>query len=331
MTVARLLHAIFFFAVDNIRFCVRSRKTNGVWPTEVDFVYLWVDGADPNHQKKKNAFIKKSTASYTIESKAVMKYRWANHNEILHSLRSVSLYCPWVHKIWIITDAQRFDITALPPAIAKKIVFLDHTDIFRDHTLALPSFNSRSIETLIWRIDGLSEHFVYFNDDMFVLRPTAIGHFFQGSQPILRGSIRRPFGSYPNSLHQQGMINSKKLLGEDGKTFFRTAHVPYPMVKSDLERLCETYHEEIKKNVSFRFRTREQFKIVSLLYEDYIAKKQYASLCRKDYSHISEEGCRSFSRKKIVRLLRRKSSRFLCINDVGSLSRTVPDYQRFLV
>lgn len=327
----QLALTLFWFIVDNAFFCLMPRKKQSARVSDVDFVYLWVDGNDPAHLRKRSQFLKEISATEILEQNAQMGYRWENHDEIIHSLRSVARFCPWVRKIWIITDSQRFDTSVLPTAITEKISFVDHADIFQGIPDALPTFNSRSIETLVWRIDELAEHFVYFNDDMFVLRPTEIRHFFRGSLPIMRGSIRRVFRDQSVSLHQQGMINSRSMLsGRPEKTFFRTAHVPYPLVKSRLQKLYRDHEEAFKENATHRFRRREQFKVVSLLYEYLIATRQYAPLCYKDYTHISGEGCREFTRRKLLRMLGNRKSRFLCINDVGSLARTVPEYRDYL-
>ena len=41
----------------------------------------------------------------------------------------------------------------------------------------LPSYNSSAIELNIHRIRGLSEHFIYFNDDMFKIKDTQPSDF----------------------------------------------------------------------------------------------------------------------------------------------------------
>ena len=48
----------------------------------------------------------------------------------------------------------------------------------------LPTFNSHTIELNFHRIPGLSEQFVYFNDDMFLLQQVSPGQFFRDGKPL---------------------------------------------------------------------------------------------------------------------------------------------------
>jgi hypothetical protein len=48
---------------------------------------------------------------------------------------------------------------------------VDHREIFRGYEQLLPTFNSLAIECMLWRIEGLADRFLYFNDDMMLVRP----------------------------------------------------------------------------------------------------------------------------------------------------------------
>lgn len=90
--------------------------------------------------------------------------RFADHDELLYSLRSVDEHMPWVRYVWIVTNGQTPSWLNLTHP---KIRMVDHKDIFKwpEH---LPTFNSLAIEAHIHLIPGLSEHFIYFNDDMML-------------------------------------------------------------------------------------------------------------------------------------------------------------------
>ena len=77
------------------------------------------------------------------------------------------MYAPWVRNIYLVTDDQVPDWldTSCPDV---KVV--SHREIFANQA-DLPTFNSHAIESQIHRIEGLSEHFLYLNDDFFVGRP----------------------------------------------------------------------------------------------------------------------------------------------------------------
>lgn len=151
---------------------------------EVDLVYLWVNGNDPQWRAKRNA-----TIGGTEDGSAVnCEGRYADNDELKFSLRAVEMYAPWIQRIFIVTDNQ---VPRWLDVSNPKIRIVDHTEIIPAEYL--PTFNSPVIEHFLYRIPGLGEHFLYANDDMFINRPVTPADFF-GSDglPILRLN-RRPF------------------------------------------------------------------------------------------------------------------------------------------
>ena len=56
----------------------------------------------------------------------------------------------------------------------------------------LPTFNSGAIELNFHRIKELSELFVIFNDDMFLLQPIKQDFFFKDDNPVLDTDLKYP-------------------------------------------------------------------------------------------------------------------------------------------
>lgn len=145
----------------------------------IDLVYLWVDGNDPAWRAKRNRYlgIKEQPADA-----ASCEARWRECDELKYSLRSVEMFAPWINRIFIITDSQR------PHWLVEehpKVRIVDHSEIL--DTEALPVFSSHAIESCIYRIPGLSEHFIVGNDDTLFAAPVTPEIFFtkEGS-PIVR-------------------------------------------------------------------------------------------------------------------------------------------------
>ena len=150
----------------------------------IDLVYLWVDGNDPVWQDKRN-----KTIGVTEEKSATnCDGRYANHDELLYSLRSAEKFAPWINHIYIVTDGQTPEwLDTNNP----KVSIIDHSEIMPAE--ALPCFNSSAIEHFLWRIPGLSEHFLYANDDMYFGRTVESSDFFApDGLPYIRQN-RRPF------------------------------------------------------------------------------------------------------------------------------------------
>ena len=88
--------------------------------------------------------------------------RFADNEELRYSLRSVEKHAPWVRNIFIVTNGQ---IPSWVNLDNPRIKIVTHHEIF-PNTSHLPTFSSPSIESHIHRIPGLSQKFIYMNDDV---------------------------------------------------------------------------------------------------------------------------------------------------------------------
>ena len=156
-------------------------------PLTIDAVITWVDGNDPGHKAKMQSYLGKKPA---VDNKTI-KMRYGQINEIEYCVKSILKFAPFIRNIFIVTDNQTPDFLR-DPVCAKKeypnVSVIDHKVIFKNYPQYLPNFNSRSIASLMSEIPGLAEHFIYFNDDFFLLNPVKEEDFFIEGKPIIRGS-----------------------------------------------------------------------------------------------------------------------------------------------
>ena len=238
----------------------------------IDAVIAWVDGSDPVLTEKRQRF---SHGTKVESFKDVAgATRFASNGEIHWCVRSIELFAPWVRKIYIVTDGQ--DPHVKTGRIPVEIV--DHSVIFRGYEKYLPTFNSLTIETMIWRIPGLSERFLYFNDDFILINPVKEEDFFlPDGTPIVYGyhhlgwtarlarvweKAKRP--SNPKVMFRDTMLNAAALL--NSKTFYRLQHVPHGMRRDVLEKYFFDNPEVLERNIRHRFRHIEQFNPQELQY-----------------------------------------------------------------
>lgn len=175
--------------------------------TDIDLVYLWVDGSDPQWMARRKACI-----GDLSEAEENCKGRYADNDELKYSLRSVAKYAPWIRRIFIVTDRQ---VPAWLDTSHPKIRIVDHSEIMPAE--CLPCFNSVVIEHHLHRIPGLSEHFLYANDDMYMNRPVTPGTFFgKDSLPIVRLNLR-PF-------RKLVLLYRTKVLGKTLRNYNQTIH-----------------------------------------------------------------------------------------------------------
>lgn len=210
---------------------------------DVDLVYLWVNGNDPQWRAKRNKVIGKTEEGSAVNCEG----RYADNDELKYSLRAVEMYAPWIRKVFIVTDNQipTWLDTAYP-----KVQIVDHTEILPPQSL--PSFNSTVIEHFLYRIPGLAEHFLFANDDMFINRPVTASDFF-GSDglPIVRFK-RSPFRklilffkdkvlSKPLSNYNRIVENAALLVKKRFGVYFssKTHHNIDAYLKSDYQHTCE--------------------------------------------------------------------------------------------
>ena len=139
---------------------------------DIDFLVTWLDSSDPKWQEEFRKY--KGITTTGDQSKA----RYRDWDLFKYWFRAVENYAPWVHKVYLITNGKFPDwINPDNP----KLVLVKHSDYIPEQFL--PTFNSRTIEFYMNRIKGLSEHFVYFNDDMFLNAPITPEYYFKEGLP----------------------------------------------------------------------------------------------------------------------------------------------------
>ncbi|MCH9755667.1 MAG: Stealth CR1 domain-containing protein [Gammaproteobacteria bacterium] len=253
----------------------------------IDAVVTWVDGADEAHLKKRLNYLK-SIQNNTFDVEAALPTRFDSSGEIDFCLRSLLKFAPWLRTIYIVTDGQ------IPPILktwqgtsyASRFKVVDHRDIFQGFQQYLPTFNSLTIESMLWRIPGLSEQFIYLNDDCILLRPLKTTDFFQDEKPVLRGrwktqaahkwdaKCKRLLGlTIPVIGHRLFQETSAHMAGFH-KKFMYLPHVPFPLLKQTFVDFFNTKPEVLLKNIQYRLRHPEQFWSISLAYHLEIKQQQ---------------------------------------------------------
>lgn len=140
---------------------------------DIDFVVIWVDGNDPAWRRER--------AKYT-ENKNInaddSEQRYRDWDNMRYWFRGVETFCPWVRRVYFVTWGH------LPQWLNvdnPKLRIVNHKDYIPLEYL--PTFSSHTIELNLHRIEDLSEHFVYFNDDMFIIDKMKPTDFFVSGKP----------------------------------------------------------------------------------------------------------------------------------------------------
>ncbi|SDP53448.1 Stealth protein CR3, conserved region 3 [Pedococcus dokdonensis] len=235
-----------------------------VVPFDVDWVFSWVDASDPNWQEMFAAWAPEEASDASDRS------RFATRDDLKFALRSLELYAPWIRTIHVLTNCR-------PPEWLDvdhpRINWVDHTDVFEaEH---LPTFSSHAIETVVHRIPGLADHFVYSNDDFFLTRRTEPADFFHANG-IARLRLE-PYGIVngpatpgdPDYLN--GARNSAALLADEfGRTPVRLhTHSPQSMNRTVLAEMEGKYADAFTRTRANRFRDSTDIAVTGFLYHHY--------------------------------------------------------------
>ncbi len=244
----------------------------------IDVVISWVDGNDPQHKQKMKPYL---TKLGRISDDLSGPTRFRSVGEIFYCVASIYRFAPFVRKIFIITDNQNPNLDTFIqqnfPESTIQIEIVDHTELFRGYESVLPTFNSRTIETCTYRIAGLSENYVYLNDDFFLVRPVSHDQWFHDNKIVAYGHWRSIFldkllwlikpmknGHKPIGF-KDAMITSAGILNRNWR-YFHLEHIPHPLKKSVLEKFFKEHPNLFVSNITPKFRSPKQFNTQALYY-----------------------------------------------------------------
>lgn len=258
---------------------VRSfKRTKSAQPTgPIDFVVTWVDGNDPAWQRERAECL--GIDNTAVNGNGVCRYRdWSSFR---YWFRAVEKFAPWVRYVHLVTWGH---VPKWLKLDCPKLRIVNHKDYIPAEYL--PTFNCQPLELNLFRIPGLSEYFVYFNDDVLLARPVVPEDFFVNGKPK-HTAVSYPYVNRDNEIptylffNTYGATNKKnpiqKCIAEHPEKWFshkyggmwrynldawRNAgissmyftHMGAPFCKSTMERTWKKYEAECDASCSYRLR-----------------------------------------------------------------------------
>lgn len=302
---------------------------------DIDIVVLWVDGNDPAWQKEKAKY----QGENTTDANAVNRFR--DWGLMKYWFRAIENFAPWVRMIHFVTWGHT------PPFLKldhPKLHIVRHEDYLPKENL--PLFNSCAIEMSIHRIPNLAECFIYFNDDVFLLRPVKQECFFRKGLPVADGSeeIRAPFGRmltwnahFYNSLgiinkhfpkkeavaaNRRKYINRVYGIKKNFRTFmlerlsnnrftgFGFPHAPAAYLKESFSALWEAEPELLRETTSHRFRDFTELNQLAVMWWQIAS----GNFCPGKVDSVLYTGV-PWTADEICSTIRKQSHDMICIND----------------
>lgn len=298
----------------------------------IDIVIPWVDGNDPIHTEKRRKFLTERKEDRFRDVGA--DTRFSDLGELVYCIDSINIYAPFIRRIFIVTDGQdpglEGHLTTRFPDGSIPISVVDHKVIFEGYHDYLPVFNSRAIETLIWRIPELSEHFLLMNDDFFLNSPVSPDDFFIDGSPVcyadwycttwakfIRAVKPRKDGRRKVTF-KSSQMNAADLIGRRFR-FLYLGHTPRPLRKSFYEDFFGKRPDLIHHNIRHRFRDDSQYNSQELFYMSTVGQCRIVPVSKVSAYMNPRKGRRHIERK-LKKLESVPGIRFGCINSLDLAS-----------
>ncbi|MDO5154836.1 MAG: Stealth CR1 domain-containing protein [Eubacteriales bacterium] len=300
---------------------------------DIDFVIMWVDGNDPEWRKEKSKYMPDSQSDASDA-------RYRDWELLKYWFRGVEKFAPWVRKIHFVTWGH---VPTWLDVTNPKIHIVKHEDYMPKEIL--PVFNSSVIELYLHKIEGLAEHFVFFNDDVFLVDDTKPEVFFMDGKPVDMLAFQPVVANPKNPVMSNIYMNNSLILAkhfnkrEGVKThpgnYFRigypplyffynllelffplytgfyTVHGPAPFLKKTYEEVWEQEGEALRKASQDRFRgngdvTQYLFREWQKLSGDFVPRNVHKNF---QYYEMSENN------QALYQAIRKPKKKVICIND----------------
>lgn len=289
----------------------------------VDMVFSWVDGTDKEWQRARA----RRMASYVVGEGDDAEARYRQIDELRYALRSVHTYLPWVRTIYIATDSKA------PPWLADhpRVRIVRSAEFFRDQVW-LPTHNSQAVESQLHRIDGLSDHFLYSNDDMFIGRPLRPGVFFSpgGVSRFIEATTRIGLGDNDparSGFENAARVNRRLLKERFGRVITRhLEHAATPLTRSVVAEMEGEFADEFAATAASPFRAKDNISVTNSLYH-YYALLTGRAVQNTGSSVLYVDTTTHKGLALLKRLAKRRDHDFFCLND-GSFPEVSPEVRR---
>ena len=307
--------------------------------SKIDFVITWVDGSDPVWYKEKQETLKRQ-ANIPEEMVDTGTSRYRDWDILKYWFRGVEKFAPWVNQIHFVTYGHTPKwLNGKHP----KLHIVKHEDFIPEKFR--PTFSSHPIEWNFHRIEGLTENFVYFNDDMFLIRPSSPEDFFQKGKPVDMLALQPDVANADDPVMPYIYLNNAMLLAkyfdkrenmkrQPGAYFhlgyqpiyfgynlleiafprftgFYTVHGPSPLKKETYRFFWEKEGELLQHVCSHPFRHKEDI-------SQYVLR-EYQKLSGNFVPKNIHKFCKYFNLRPenpaLVRTITKQKAKCVCIND----------------
>lgn len=308
---------------------------------DIDVVIPWVDPTDKEWQASKNKFLKDLNNDKVDNS----ENRFRDWDNFKYVFRGIDKFMPWVHKIYLITCGQVPDW--MNKEADDRLVIVNHSDYIPKEYL--PTFSSHPIELNLHRIKELSEHFIYLNDDYFVINETSPEDFFVDGLPCdyaLEDPITPDHKDIFNNILINNMVllnshyDRRTVLKEQKKKFYSMcdkkafvtnmcfrplkrnhffglhySHLASNILKSTIEKVWKENREILEATSSHKFRNADDVNQFIFKNEQYVTGKFHPYNINRFGRAIQLDDTIEGAVEDVCRTITDSDYKMICIND----------------
>ncbi|MFC6334890.1 Stealth CR1 domain-containing protein [Paenibacillus septentrionalis] len=300
----------------------------------IDFVVLWVDNNDPTWQVDRAKYLTSSETEYTSG-----EARYRDWDTLKYWFRGIEKYTPWVNKVHFVTYGH---LPSWLDTTHPKLNIVTH-DHYIDKKY-LPTFSANPIEINIHRIPNLSEQFVFFNDDMFMINKMNKEDFFVNGLPcdeavfghplaynyaddfyhyimncialinekfIFSNQVNRHYKKFMNEIYMDQLITNEFYTKLKCFSGFYTIHLPQCFLKSTFHEVWETYSDILEKTSMNKFRGVKDVTSYLMRYWQLMSGNFHPTYWRKKGWAFSV----SQDVNRITDFIRNQERPMICVND----------------
>ena len=308
---------------------------------DIDVVIPWVDPTDKEWQASKIKFLKDLNSDKVDNS----ENRFRDWDNFKYVFRGIDKFMPWVHKIYLITCGQVPDW--MNKEADDRLVIVNHSDYIPKEYL--PTFSSHPIELNLHRIKELSEHFIYLNDDYFVINETSPEDFFVDGLPCdyaLEDPITPDHKDIFNNILINNMVllnshyDRRTVLKEQKKKFYSMcdkkafvtnmcfrplkrnhffglhySHLASNILKSTIEKVWTENREILEATSSHKFRNADDVNQFIFKNEQYVTGKFHPYNINRFGRAIQLDDTIEGAVEDVCRTITDSDYKMICIND----------------
>ena len=273
----------------------------------IDFVYKFVDSSQGEHMDRKRYWESRLQELYALrpdligcpaidrQQNSVRRER--NNQELLYALRSLHMYAPWFHHVFVVVEGPHM-VPSWLNASYERLTVIYHADIFPEpRSRYLPTFNGHAVASVLHRIPCISDYYLAMDDDFFFtseVRPEDFFDIIAGNISGLKGihaggaikhdsskSCQMPhhhLASHMNSayLHKKWLSRFElKELSSRAPEFRLMEHAPYASAKKmEMHLFGHVFADEASELRTHRFRSKADFHAQALVFNIARAAKE---------------------------------------------------------